>query len=170
MAIGKVARSQHQHFLSKEETGVKTRLAKGFSTIDNSITTDEDTTTWVDGVSDTIPTAQTWAWSIDGNIYLGNTANELLADMTRTATLGSESTVYLVNVYTWKPVGSLTDTYEADMYPCTFAPSGYGGGEGSSSAGFSGNLTAKSARIPGTAKITSVPGLAGNDECEFTAD
>lgn len=147
-------RGELRHYISKTEAGTFNRLAKGISTLGNNLNPQEVTHTYIDDSSSTTTTAFQEEWPVEGVVYSGDAAANMLRDMARKRAKGDDATIYHIVGDHWVE-GSTADTFEAYRQKCTWSPASDGGGDGGSDVTFSGSLKAKGAPVYGTIAITA---------------
>lgn len=167
--VGPLAREQLEHYISKDIAGPYTRLGLGFSSLDNDLSANETTTSYITGSSSTTVTGYTVSWSIDGEIVTGNTANIMLHKMAVNRDKGTDARIYFLNVRRWED-GTISGSYRGYRQACSFSPSSDGGGDADSTVTFSGTLNASGDPVHGDIEITRVNDDGENDTAVFTPD
>jgi hypothetical protein len=161
-------RGQMAEFVSKDIDGPFLRLAMGVTSLEGAMNPQTETITYINDFSSTTTTGFEPAFPIDGNIYTGDPANQLLYDMAWTMARGDNATVYFLRVQKFED-GDATGTFKAKRFLCNFAPGSDGGGAGGETLTFSGELQPKGRAIFGEATIT-IDTATGNETATFVAD
>ena len=163
------SREQLAHFLGTKEATTFTRLAKGFSELSSSLATTTQEKKYIDGSADSITTSIEASWTISGDVYTENDANDLLYDLAYHRKRGDDAVVVMLVAQMWKPG---TNNPELDFkgykQECTFAPDNSGGGTAEESVTFSGELKAKGDPIYGWITVTK-PGDGTPGTATFSA-
>jgi hypothetical protein len=162
------SRGKLLEFIGREINGPFMRLGMGFSSMAGNMNPQEQTRTYINDFSSTTTTGYQPEWPMDGNIYNGDPANDLLYDMTWNRVRGDDATVYLVRVKGWEE-GDAPGSFKAYRQFCNWAPGSDGGGAGGEDNTFSGTLRAKGDKVDGEAVITRDPNT-GFETCVFTAN
>jgi hypothetical protein len=153
--MGSQNRGQLVHFLGAADAGPYTRLAKGFSELSSSMNAQTKDVTYIDDSVDSTTTGYQRSWSVSGDVYTENAANELLFKLTYDQAKGDEAVVYLLNVLMWKPSeDNPTTVFQGYKQKCSWVPDNEGGGAGGDTVNFSGALNAKGDPVYGWATIT----------------
>jgi len=166
-------RGELREYIAKPESdgtppSVFDRLAKGISTMAGNMNPQVQTITYIDDESSTTTTGYEQEWPVDGNVYTGNPANDMLHDMAWNAVKGDDARIYYIRLMGWK-AGTATGTFRAKRYLANWAPSSDGGGAGGENNTFSGTIQAKGAAVHGDAEF-SIDTATGFETCTFTPD
>jgi hypothetical protein len=161
-------RGQLREYVSDSIDGPYFRLAKGITSLAGNMNPQTKTNTYIDDFSSTVTTGFQPTWPVDGNIYTGDKANELLYKKAWEMAKGDAAQVYYIRAKRWEP-GDGLGSYAAKRFLCNFAPASDGGGAGGEDNTFSGELQGRGEPTFGEVVITRDP-ITGVETCVFTAN
>ena len=167
--MGEQARGELREYIADDIAGPYMRLGKGFTSMAGNMNPQEVTRTYIDDSTSTVTTGFQPEWPVEGNIYTGDPANELLYEKTWHMAKGDDAIVYLVRVQMWEDGTINTDAKKSKRYMCNWAPASDGGGAGGEDNTFSGSLKAKGDPVYGESEIAVDTGT-GFETCDFTPD
>lgn len=137
------SRGQLSHHLAKTENATTWhRLGKGIESLDSAMNPQTTEKTWIDDSSESTTTGYQPAWAVNGDIYDGDEASQLLYDMTWHRAKNDDAQVYMIVCKHWE-AGTSPGSFKAYKQLCSWAPESDGGGSGGETVTFSGSLNAK---------------------------
>ena len=166
--MGLQNRGQLAHFLADKDETAYTRLSKGFGELSSSKNPQTQEKTYIDDSTDSVTTGYQTSWSVSGDVYTEDAANELLLDLAIKEAKGDEAVVYMLVARLWEPSANNPETVcKGFKQKCSWVPDNDGGGSGGESVTFSGSLNAKGDRVHGWITITR-PSSGGTWTAEFS--
>lgn len=165
---GEQNRGSLRHFISKSVDGPFIRVAEGITSLTSNLNPQEVTRTYINDKSSTTTTGFQEEWPVDGNVYDGDPAMDMLFQMAIDRAKGPDAILYMVNVRTWAD-GAETDAKLAYRQRVTWLPASDGGGDGGGDVTFSGTLRAAGGPEYGEAVITEATDTTP-ESCVFTLD
>ena len=156
----KQTRNNPKYFLAKTVDGPVNHLSKGISYMGGNHNAREITLTYInDSPSSTIRGGQA-EWSVEGNIFWGDPASDLLHEMATHRAKGDDAIVYMV-IVTDQEEGTESGSFSASRQQCNFAAT-----EEPGDITFSGSLKVKGGPVHGKATV-SKDLATGFETCTF---
>lgn len=139
------------------------RIGEGFSDTNEALNPQIQQRNYVNGKSSSITTGFQENWPISGERYVGDAANDMLAEMADSRAKGPDAAVIMVTVNFFEEAesagtpGEGTGIYRAFRQQGSYSPESGGGGAATESVTISGAVNGSGAPIEGWFKPTGAP-------------
>jgi hypothetical protein len=153
--MGLQNREKLAHFISNADNGTFNRLALGFTELSSSLNAQKSEKTYINDTTDVVTTSYQKSWSVNGDVYTEDAANEMLYSLAYNQLKGDDAIVYMLVAKKWVVDPDRPNEYPGYKQKCNWTPDNDGGGSGGENITYSGTLDAKGDPVFGW--VTEIP-------------